>query len=220
MQKIWLPDFVDYQEALRLQEDFVTKRQQDPNLDHVLLLLEHKPVYTIGRTRDLSSLKGGASHLPYPVYETNRGGQATYHGPGQLVGYPITNLALLVKDLHSYVTGIEQTLIRTCDFFGIKAAIREGLVGIWVKDRKLASIGVGIKKWITMHGFAMNITMDSLPPFLNITPCGLDNVKMTCLEAEMSHNGLSIPNNLLKKFGDQFAELWEQHCYRIKTGHD
>ena len=152
------------------------------------------------------------SVLPFPVHEINRGGQATYHGPGQLVGYPITDLNRCGRDLHRYVTTLENTLIETCARFGVQARIREGLVGVWVENRKIASIGVGVKKWIAMHGFALNITRKSLPPFLAITPCGIQGVKMTCLEDEMSS---PLPEgNLLKCFGDVFAALWEEKFNR------
>jgi lipoyl(octanoyl) transferase len=148
-----------------------------------ILLLEHEPVYTIGRLRDQSSLRDATS-LPHPVFETNRGGQATYHGPGQLVGYPILDLNPRGKDLHEHLRKIEKALIRACSRFGVTAGRREGLTGVWVENRKLASIGVGVRKWISMHGFAINITNQSLPPFFAITPCGLDGVSMTSLETE------------------------------------
>lgn len=148
-----------------------------------ILLLEHQPVYTIGRQRDQSSLRSPAQ-LPHPVFETNRGGQATYHGPGQLVGYPILDLTRRNKDLHEHLRLIEEALIQGCADYGVTAARREGMTGVWVEDRKLASIGVGVRKWVSMHGFAINITRESLPPFLAITPCGLDGVTMTCLTSE------------------------------------
>jgi lipoyl(octanoyl) transferase len=148
-----------------------------------LFLLEHAPVYTIGRQRDQSSLRDPAA-LPAPVVETNRGGQATYHGPGQLVGYPILDLRERNRDLHAHLRGIEEALILACRDFGIDAVRRDGLTGVWVENRKLASIGVGVRKWISMHGFAINITPNCLLPFFAITPCGLDGVVMSCVEQE------------------------------------
>ena len=148
-----------------------------------ILLLEHQPVYTIGRLRDRSSLRDSAT-LPHPVHEINRGGQATYHGPGQLVGYPILDLTPRGKDLHQHLRKLEDALIRACARFGVVAGRRDGLTGVWVENRKLASIGVGVRKWISMHGFAINITKESLPPFFAITPCGIDGVSMSCLEDE------------------------------------
>ncbi len=157
-----------------------------------VFLLEHEPVYTIGRIRDQSSLRSTSGALPHPVFETNRGGQATYHGPGQLVGYPILDLNRRERDLHLHLRHIEDALIRSCAQFGVSAARRGGLTGVWVENRKMASIGVGVRKWVSMHGFAINITRQSLPPFFFITPCGLDGVAMTCLENEA---GRDIPMN-------------------------
>lgn len=211
MNIIRIPGLADYQETLRRQEQLVRAHQEDPDRENELLLLEHAGVYTIGRTRNHASLHPG-SVLPFPVHEINRGGQATYHGPGQLVGYPITDLNRCGRDLHRYVTTLENTLIETCARFGVQARIREGLVGVWVENRKIASIGVGVKKWIAMHGFALNITRKSLPPFLAITPCGIQGVQMTCLEDEMS--SLLPEGNLLKCFGDVFAALWEEKFNR------
>jgi lipoyl(octanoyl) transferase len=182
LQFLHLPEFIDYEAGLRLQEQHVAEILAGTGSDTVLLL-EHQPVYTIGRLRDQSSLRDPAS-LPYPVHEINRGGQATYHGPGQLVGYPILDLNPRGKDLHEHLRRIEDALIRACQHFGVQAGRRVGLTGVWVGNRKLASIGVGVRKWISMHGFAINITKESLPPFFAITPCGIDGVSMSCLENE------------------------------------
>lgn len=172
---------VDYEEGLRLQNDLVDKRQADQIPDTVLLL-EHEPVYTIGRTRDRSSL-GSLTDLPHPVVEINRGGQATYHGPGQLVGYLILDLHRYGKDLHTYLRNIESALIEFCSTYGIETGRREGLTGVWIENRKLASIGVGVRKWVSMHGFGLNIASD-LSGYEAITPCGISGVTMTSLENE------------------------------------
>ncbi len=182
LEIIHLPEPIDYEAGLRLQEQHVAAILDGTGGD-TILLLEHQPVYTIGRLRDQSSLRDPAS-LPYPVHEINRGGQATYHGPGQLVGYPILDLNPRGKDLHEHLRKLEDALIRACARFGVQAGRREGLTGVWVENRKLASIGVGVRKWVSMHGFAINITQDSLPPFFAITPCGIDGVSMSCLENE------------------------------------
>ena len=182
LQIIHLPDLIDYDAGLRLQQDHVDSILAGTGSD-TIFLLEHEPVYTIGRLRDQSSLRNPAT-LPYPVHETNRGGQATYHGPGQLVGYPILDLNPRGKDLHEHLRKLEDALIRACKRFGVEAGRRDGLTGVWVENRKLASIGVGVRKWISMHGFAINITPESLPPFFAITPCGIDGVSMSCLANE------------------------------------
>jgi lipoyl(octanoyl) transferase len=172
---------ISYADGLDLQNELVEQRHRGEIRDTVLLL-EHEPVYTIGRTRDQSSLRDPVG-LPHPVFEINRGGQATFHGPGQLVGYLILDLNVHGRDLHDYLRRIESFLIAFADGFGMKTGRRDGLTGVWVEDRKLASIGVGVRKWITMHGFGLNVSSD-LSGYEAITPCGIANVTMTSLSRE------------------------------------
>ncbi len=174
----WL-DRMEFADALALQEKLLAQKREDRSLEDELLLLEHEPVYTIGRTPDKSSLLGSA-HLPHPVFAINRGGQATYHGPGQLMGYPIVDLRRCGQDLHRYLRWLEQLLIELLAHYGIAASRRESLTGVWVGQRKIASIGVGVRHWITMHGFALNVCGD-LSPFNYIIPCGINNVAMTSM---------------------------------------
>lgn len=173
---------VSFGDALALQEKLVAQKRADHSLGDYLLLLEHDPVYTIGRTLDRSSLRG-ASHLPHPLVAINRGGQATYHGPGQLVGYPIIDLRRCGQDLHRYLRWLEALVIDALAGYGIVASARDGLTGVWVGQRKIASIGVGVRHWITMHGFALNVGGD-LSAFDQIIPCGIANVTMTSIERE------------------------------------
>jgi lipoyl(octanoyl) transferase len=173
---------VEFAQALALQEEIVARKWNDRSMEDQLLLLEHEPVYTIGRTPDQSSLCRTA-HLPHPFFAINRGGQATYHGPGQLMGYPIIDLHRCGQDLHKYLRWLEQLLIDVLARHGIAATRRESLTGVWVEDRKIASIGVGVRHWITMHGFALNVCGD-LSSFNHIVPCGIDNVAMTSMEKE------------------------------------
>jgi lipoyl(octanoyl) transferase len=177
---------ISFAAALTLQEDLVARKRHDQSSIDELLLLEHEPVYTIGRSPDRSSLLG-ASHLPYPLFPINRGGQATYHGPGQLIGYPIVDLRRCGQDLHRYLRWLEEMLIETLAHYEISAVRREGLTGVWVEQRKIASIGVGVRHWITMHGVALNVGGD-LSPFRHIVPCGLTNVEMTSIEHETGHS--------------------------------
>lgn len=172
---------IAYPDGLALQNDLVEQRRAGLIGDTVLLL-EHEPVYTIGRTRDRSSLRD-PENLPYPVFETNRGGQATFHGPGQLVGYFIVDLNEYGRDLHVYLRQIESLLIDFASGLGIDAGRREGLTGVWVGNRKLASIGVGVRKWVSMHGFGLNVSSD-LSGYEAITPCGISDVTMTSLSKE------------------------------------
>jgi lipoyl(octanoyl) transferase len=194
---------MDFADALALQGEIVLKKRHDCSVEDQLLLLEHEPVYTIGRTPDQSSLSAtgrirrgepGAGHLPHPLFVINRGGQATYHGPGQLMGYPIIDLRRCGQDLHKYLRWLEQLLIDLLAEHGVAASRRESLTGVWVGDRKIASIGVGVRHWITMHGFALNVCGD-LSPFNHIVPCGINNVAMTSMEKEsgtaFSVNGIA-----------------------------
>jgi len=203
MNTVHLGKGISYEDGLQ-QQDAQVAAILDGSGKETLLLLEHAPVYTIGRLRDQSSL-GNMASLPAPVFETNRGGQATYHGPGQLVGYPILDLRERNRDLHAHLRNIEESLILTCRDLGIDAGRREGLTGVWVENRKLASIGVGVRKWISMHGFAINITAESLLPFFAITPCGIDGVVMSCV-AQEAKRPVSV---------DEFASAFQPHFERI-----
>lgn len=179
---------VPFAEALALQEELVARKIADPAEPDTLLLLEHEPVYTIGRTPDRSSLRDPAA-LPHPLIVTGRGGQATYHGPGQLIGYPILDLRPRGQDLHRHLRALEELLIALCAHFGVAGTRREGLTGVWVGEKKIASIGIGVRRWISLHGFALNVGGD-LTPYRAITPCGIADVEMTSLERE---SGRVIP---------------------------
>ena len=201
---------ISYESGLELQERLVHQKASGES-DNQLLLLEHEPVYTMGRNRDDTSL-GEEILLPHPVHRTNRGGQATYHGPGQLVGYPVLDLQLFGRDLHEYLRFLEEVLIELLAVHGIQGERVEGKTGVWVRERKIASLGVGVRKWISMHGFAINICGD-LSPFNHITPCGLPGVEMTSLEAEgaagvtvesCAHEVAGIFNDLLH--GEEFRK--------------
>jgi len=182
---------MEFADALALQEEIVAKKRVDSSHPDELLLLEHEPVYTIGRTPDRSSLSATGrirrgelgAHLPHPLFSINRGGQATYHGPGQLMGYPIIDLRRCGQDLHKYLRWLEQLLIDLLAKYDITAHRRESLTGVWVENRKIASIGVGVRHWITMHGFALNVCGD-LSPFDHIVPCGINNLAITSMEKE------------------------------------
>jgi len=172
---------IEYSEALALQNRLVEQRLAGEIGDRVLFL-EHDPVYTIGRTRDRSSL---GAKLPHPVVEINRGGQATFHGPGQLVGYFILDLNFYGKDLHVFLRAIEEVLIQFLCDQGLDAGRRDSLTGVWIENRKMASIGIGVKKWISMHGFGLNVAAD-LSGYEAITPCGISGVSMTSVVNETS----------------------------------
>lgn len=198
---------VSYAEALARQEARAAEKIGAPDrTPDTLFLLEHEPVYTIGRTLDRSSL-GGA--LPHPVETVHRGGQATYHGPGQLVGYPVLDLSQRGRDLHRYLRALEEILILALAECGVNGERREGLTGVWVGGRKIASIGVGVRKWVSLHGFAINVAGgEALAPFAAITPCGIAGVEMTAVETE-SGQALGV-----ERFGavvaGMFRRRWEE----------
>jgi lipoyl(octanoyl) transferase len=165
---------VDYGEALELQQRLVAERKQGLVPDH-LLLLEHPHVITLGRNGHLENLLASDEIMEragIAFYPTNRGGDVTYHGPGQLVGYPILDLRDWKRDVGAYVRGIEQAIIDTVGEYGIEAGRIPKLTGVWVGERKIAAIGVHISRWVTSHGFALNVHTD-LTYFQYIVPCGL-----------------------------------------------
>jgi lipoate-protein ligase B len=164
---------VPYQEAYALQQDLVARRLAGTWGD-TLLLCEHDPVVTLGRGTPRASVP----ELDVPVVEVERGGEATYHGPGQLVGYPILQLAEGARDLHAYLRNLEEVLIRTLAEVGITGSRRPGLTGVWVDERKIGSIGIAVRRWVTWHGFALNLNTD-LDAFRAFRPCGLDPAVMT-----------------------------------------
>ena len=211
LQVRWLGR-MEFADALALQEEIVAKKRKDRSLGDELLLLEHEAVYTIGRTPDKSSLLGSA-HLPHPLFAINRGGEATYHGPGQLMGYPIIDLRRCGQDLHRYLRWVEQLLIELLVDYGITASRRESLTGVWVGQRKIASIGVGVRHWITMHGFALNVC-DDLSSFNHIIPCGINNVAMTSMEKESgdAFSVLDIARALEKLALDRIVDLRTVHA--------
>ena len=198
---------MQFAHALALQEEIVAKKRNDPLFEDQFLLLEHEPVYTIGRTPDRSSLLGSV-HLPHPLFSINRGGQATYHGPGQLIGYSIVDLRRCGQDLHKYLRWLEQLLIDLLARYDIVSRRRESLTGVWVENRKVASIGVGVRHWITMHGFALNVCGD-LSPFDHIVPCGISNVAITSMgkETKKSYTVAEVARAVEKLASDSIVTL-------------
>jgi lipoate-protein ligase B len=175
------PGRIGYERAAAWQEMLVERRLDGAGPD-ALLLLEHPPVYTLGRGADPQFVEGADAGIP--VVRTGRGGQVTYHGPGQLVGYPILDLGHHRRDVHWYVRSLEQVLIDALGALGIAADRVPGLPGVWVDGRrKIGSIGVAIRRWVTWHGFALNVSAD-LRGFASITPCGIVGVEMTSVARE------------------------------------
>jgi lipoate-protein ligase B len=189
---------VAYAEALALQEALLAARIDGSGRDE-LLLLEHPPVYTLGRGADAADLRGAPQRLGVPVYRVGRGGGATFHGPGQLVAYPIVRLRAAGRDVHGYVRTLEAALIATCARFGTTASAPSGQTGIWVGARKIGAIGIGIRRGIAWHGVALHVTTD-LSYFDHIVPCRTAGMAVTSLSQVL---GWAPP---LATVGSVFAE--------------
>jgi lipoyl(octanoyl) transferase len=216
---VWRLGRVEYEDGLRLQQLFGEARKADLIAD-VLLLLEHSPVLTLGRAAKRSNIIASPellARMGVDVFETNRGGDVTYHGPGQVVGYPIVKLPPDRHDVRRYVRDLEEAMIRTCADHGVSAGRIPKLTGVWIGDehsleaRKIGAIGVHISRWQTSHGFAFNVGRD-LSPFELIVPCGIREKGVTSLSRE---SGREIPlreveDRLARHFGELFgAELKE-----------
>jgi len=206
----------DYSEGLRLQE-YCVQQLASNNGREQLLLLEHPHVFTLGRGADSSNILSGPAELEslsVEVHETGRGGDVTYHGPGQLVGYPIISLRPDRCDVHRYVRDIEEVLIRTVADFGIVGLRISGLTGVWVGNEKIGAIGVRIARWITSHGFALNVNTD-LSYFRMIVPCGITGKGVTSLsrllgrDIDLEEVGTAAAGH----FGDVF-----QRSMMVSTG--
>lgn len=195
-----------YAEVLDLQRELAARRVARELAHDVLLLVEHPPVVTLGRRAADNKLPASRDFLAargIELFEVERGGGVTFHGPGQLVGYPILDLRAYRQDLHWYLRQIEEALIRTLATYGVPAERNAGYTGVWTGGRKIASIGVHARSWVTWHGFALNVTTD-LSYFDLMTPCGIDGVVMTSVAREVpGAAGVSV-----EEAGARFAEVF------------
>lgn len=200
---------VTYENGMTMQETLVKMRQAE-QIDDQLLLLEHTPVITLGRGGKVENLLADQTILRRDgvrFYETTRGGDITYHGPGQLVGYPIIHLGEGNRDIRKYVTKVEEVLIRTLRDFGIDATRWEGNRGVWIGREKIAAIGVRISRWVTSHGFALNVEPD-LEHFRLITPCGIQGTGVTSMSKQL---GRTVTIDEVQPVIERhFAELFER----------
>ena len=178
---------VDYDAALALQADLLAARGRGENAD-MLLMLEHPHIFTLGRGADERFIVANPTDVP--VRRVSRGGQVTYHGPGQLIGYPILKLEGRDRDVTRYLRNLEAAMIDALAQFGIDATRRDAMTGVWVGARKIASIGVGLRRWITWHGFALNVSTD-LSYFDSIVPCGIEGCRMTSV-CEVTKRAVSV----------------------------
>ncbi len=191
--KILSLGLTNYSKALDIQLSLLEKRKNNLIPD-TLILLEHPPTITIGRGGNLDNLLVSETHLNNNgIYfeKVSRGGDITFHGPGQIVGYPIMNLNYMEKDIHKYLRALEYLIVDVLKQYNIKASSFKGITGVWTNGKKIASIGIGVKRWITYHGFALNINND-LNYFDMIIPCGLNKVRMTNIINESNMEDISI----------------------------
>ena len=176
--------------------------------DQYLILTEHKPVITIGKTGSKNNLLANPDWLKkqgIEVIENDRGGDITFHGPGQIVGYPILNLAKFKKDIHWYLRAIEDVIIKSLGELGLTAQRQEKLTGVWIENRKICAIGVKTSRWVTMHGFALNV-LTNLDYFKMIVPCGINDKGVTSISHELGNtiDQNQVINNLVSNFQDIF----------------
>ena len=196
---------IPYGQALELQQELAAARKQGSVPDH-LLLLEHPHVITLGRNGHMENLLASDEILTragISFYPTDRGGDVTYHGPGQLVGYPILDLREWKRDVGAYVRGIEQCIIDTLAEYGISAGRIPKLTGVWVGERKIAAIGIHISRWVTSHGFALNVDTD-LSYFQYIVPCGLTKPVASMAEYGVRTSPAEVGRRLAVHFGRIF----------------
>ena len=193
----------EYGEVWAMQRDLVAARQRD-EIPDTLVFVEHPHVVTAGRSAHRENL---LALDDVPLFEIERGGDVTYHGPGQLVGYPIFLLRPEERDLHRYLRNLEEALIRAVARFGLDGDRKSGWTGVWTTGgaRKLASIGVAVKRWVTMHGFALNVSTD-LSRFAAINPCGLDASVMASVSSELGHT-VSV-DDMKAAVRDTFADVF------------
>ncbi len=194
-----------YKEVWDLQKNIQADRIAGKDQD-TLLLVEHKPVYTFGKNADKNHL---LQHFPknVKIYHIERGGEITFHGPGQLVGYPILDLNNYKKSISWYMRSLEQVIIDTLNLYGLEAIRKDGLTGVWIGDEKIAALGVRISRWVTMHGFALNVNPD-LSFYDGIIPCGIFDHGVTSMEQLLGEKQdmRKVKQVVLKKFNQHFIK--------------
>jgi lipoyl(octanoyl) transferase len=200
-------DFIDYKVAWDLQKS-VHQFRVENKIDDILFLLEHPHTYTLGKTADKENLVSDKRYLDenkISVYDIDRGGDITYHGPGQIVGYPIINLTNWKQDTHKYLRSIEEVIINVLKEYGLSGTRVEKFTGVWLDDRKICAIGIKVSRWITMHGFAFNVNTD-LKLFNGIIPCGITDKDVTSLNRELNKeiNLFEVKEKIIHHFSAEF----------------
>jgi lipoyl(octanoyl) transferase len=202
---------VAYADGLELQSRLVADRQAG-RIPDTLLLLEHEPVFTLGRNARRENMLLSEEALRergFDVFDTGRGGDVTYHGPGQVVGYPIFELAPDRRDVHRYVRDLEEVMIRTSADYGVVAQRVAGLTGAWIGEEKIGAIGVRIARWVTSHGFALNVSVD-LAPFALIVPCGIRGRGVTSLDRHV--DGTVSITEVVERLAGHVARIFEDRA--------
>ncbi len=206
---------VDYKVAWDIQKDLFEKRIND-EINDCFILLEHPHTYTLGKVADKNNLLFNQKQLEeqnISVYDIDRGGDITYHGPGQIVGYPIMKLSEWYKDTHKYLRSLEQTIINVCAEYGLSCRRNEKYTGVWLENRKICAMGIKIRKWVTMHGFAFNV-YSNLQMFNGIIPCGITDKEVTSLEKELNRK---IEINVVKeKVKQQFINEFSYEATNVE----
>lgn len=208
--------FIDYKEAWDLQKEIFTKRVHDET-DDTFFLLEHPNTYTLGKVAEKENLISNEDQLKelgIKVYEIDRGGDITYHGPGQIVGYPIIKLSDWKEDTHEYLRGLEEIIMNVCADYGLKTERNPKYTGVWIDNRKIAAIGIKVSRWVTMHGFAFNVNTD-LNYFGGIIPCGIRDKDVTSLKREL---GSEVDINEVKlKLVNEFEKFFGYTSFLVKN---
>mgnify|MGYP001616288527 CR=1 FL=1 len=206
---------IDYKQAWDLQKEVFDLRYRN-EINDTLFLLEHPHTYTLGKVADKENLISSEEQLKelgVSVYEIDRGGDITYHGPGQIVGYPIIKLSDWKEDTHQYLRGLEEVIIQSCAEYGLKTERNPKYTGVWIGERKIAAMGIKVSRWITMHGFAFNVNTD-LSFFNGIIPCGIKDKDVTSLQRELERE---IKLNEVKgKLIEKFTEVFGYNSHSVK----
>lgn len=207
---VWIGQ-IDYALGWEWQRSLLAHKQQMPTVPDWLLLLEHPPTYTLGQGADLAFLNFDPESSLVPVHRIERGGEVTYHAPGQLIGYPILDLRHYRQDLHWYLRQLEEVVIRAIAQFGIPGERIDGLTGVWVEGCKVAAIGIKVSRWITMHGFAVNVCPD-LEGFRAIVPCGIADKPVGSLAQWQP--GLTV-EQVREAIAQTFAEVFQTQIHPV-----
>ena len=207
---------IDYQTAWIWQKSLQKERTIDPDRSDALVILEHPPVYTLGTDSSLEYLKFDHLQTEYELYRVERGGEVTYHCPGQIVAYPILNLRHYQQDLHWYLRQLEEVIIQVLALHDLDGKRIDGLTGVWLEGRKVAAIGIKVSRWITMHGFALNVCPD-LSGFEQIVPCGIPDRSVGSMAELIPNINLDlVRQQIITVFGEVFGiEMLETQEFQI-----